>query len=99
METRTNMVLNDELVERAMAKAGVTTKKAAIEAALRACVKAPDWKGLLALSGSGVLADSYEQLFTGDPGLRHHVAQPRAAYPIDKSTAPATAKRRGRKAG
>ena len=103
METRTNIVVNDELVERAMAKAGVTTKKAAIEAALRAYVKAPDWKGLLALSGSGVLADDYDpkQLFTGDPGLRHHVTQPRAAYRAGAtgSAAPAAAKRRGRKAG
>jgi Arc/MetJ family transcription regulator len=38
MGTRTNIVLDDELVAQAMARAGVKTKKAAVEAALRAFV-------------------------------------------------------------
>jgi hypothetical protein len=66
-----------------MAKAGVTTKKAAIEAALRAYVRAPDWKGLLALSGSGALADDYDpsRLFVGGEGVLH-VAEPMGAYRV-----------------
>jgi predicted P-loop ATPase len=38
METRTNIVLDDELVHQAMLRAGVKTKKAAIEAALKAFI-------------------------------------------------------------
>lgn len=81
MESRTNIVLDDELVEQAMAKAGVSTKKAAIDTALRAYVRAPDWKGLLALAGSGVLADDYDPsaLFTRDAAPMR-VAEPRATY-------------------
>ena len=33
MNTRTNIVLDDELIAKAMARARVTTKKAAVEAA------------------------------------------------------------------
>ena len=36
METRTNIVLDDALVNQVMVRAGVKTKKAAIEAALKA---------------------------------------------------------------
>ena len=60
MSTRTNIVLDDELVAQAMARAGVTTKKAAVEAALRAFVRKPDYSGLLALVGTGVIADDYD---------------------------------------
>ena len=60
MGTRTNIVFDDELIGKAMAKAGVSTKKAAIDTALRAYVREPDWQGLLALAGSGVLADDYD---------------------------------------
>ena len=60
MNTRTNIVLDDELVAQAMVRAGVRTKKAAVEAALRAYVRQPDYSGLLALEGSGVLADDYD---------------------------------------
>ena len=81
MDTRTNIVLDDDLVAKAMAKAGVTTKKAAIDTALRAYVREPDWQGLLALAGSGVLADDYDpaNLFAEAP---MHVAEPKAAYRV-----------------
>ncbi|MFM9879485.1 MAG: type II toxin-antitoxin system VapB family antitoxin, partial [Burkholderiaceae bacterium] len=46
MNTRTNIVLDDALVAQAMVLAKVTTKKAAVEAALRAYVKKPDYSGL-----------------------------------------------------
>jgi len=86
METRTNIVLDDELVAKAMAKAGVTTKKAAIEKALRAYVREPDWEGLLALEGSGVISDDYDPAtaFHGDPGLRT-LNEPPRHYAVPKS--------------
>ena len=60
MNTRTNIVLDDALIAQAMARAKVTTKKAAVEAALRAYVRKPDYAGLLALRGSGAIADDYD---------------------------------------
>ena len=89
MDTRTNIVLDDELVAKAMAKAGVTTKKAAIDTALRAYVREPDWQGLLALAGSGVLADDYDPatLFADAP--THVMAsEPKAAYRVIRRAAP-----------
>jgi Arc/MetJ family transcription regulator len=79
MGTRTNIVLDDDLIAEAMARAGVTTKKAAVEAALRAYVRKPDYSGLLALAGTGVIADDYDPkaLF----GNVHHVAEPAPAQP------------------
>ena len=60
MNTRTNIVIDDELIAQAMRRAGVTTKKAAVEAALKAYVRKPNYAGLLALQGSDVLADDYD---------------------------------------
>jgi Arc/MetJ family transcription regulator len=87
MGTRTNIVLDDDLIAEAMERAGVTTKKAAVEAALRAYVRKPDYSGLLALAGSGVIADDYDpkNLFRDVP----HVAEPSSAL----SKRPAAKKR------
>jgi Arc/MetJ family transcription regulator len=60
MNTRTNIVLDDELVAQAMALARVTTKKAAVEAALRAYVRKPDYSGLLDLRGKGFIDPDYD---------------------------------------
>ncbi len=60
MNTRTNIVLDDELVAQAMLRANVTTKKAAVEAALRAYVKKPDYSALLALRGKGLIDPDYD---------------------------------------
>ena len=60
MNTRTNIVIDDDLIAQAMVRARVTTKKAAVEAALKAYVRKPDYSGLLALRGSNVLADDYD---------------------------------------
>jgi Arc/MetJ family transcription regulator len=60
MDTRTNIVLDDDLVAQAMVRARVKTKKAAVEAALKAFVRKPDYSGLLALRGAGMLADDYD---------------------------------------
>lgn len=60
MQTRTNIVLDDQLVERAMKKAGVSSKREAVEAALRAFVRDADYAALLALRGSGGVSDDYD---------------------------------------
>ena len=94
MSTRTNIVLDDELVAQAMARAGVTTKRAAVEAALRAFVRKPDYSGLLALVGTGVIADGYDPkaLFNDAP----HVAEPAPPYPVRKKARPKAVAKRAR---
>lgn len=99
MSTRTNIVLDDELIAQAMARAGVKTKKAAVEAALRAYVRKPDYSGLLALEGSDVLADDYDPKATFTHpryGGAHTVAEPSPAWPAKKKAA---SKKRVRAAG
>jgi len=60
MNTRTNIVLDDKLVAKAMKRAGVKTKKAAVEAALKSFVAKPDYSAVLALRGSGLISDDYD---------------------------------------
>jgi Arc/MetJ family transcription regulator len=84
MDIRTNIVLDEDLVAQAMARAGVKTKKAAVEAALRAYVRKPDYSGLLALQGSDVLADGYDPKATttapiASPAARRAPARDAAA--------------------
>jgi Arc/MetJ family transcription regulator len=78
MGTRTNIVLDDDLIAEAMARAGVRTKKAAVEAALRAYVRKPDYSGLLALAGTGVIADDYDpkNLFRDVPHVAESASPP-----------------------
>ena len=59
MNTRTNIVLDDELVAQAMTLARVTTKKAAVEAALRAYVRKPNYSALLAMRGKDLIDPDY----------------------------------------
>lgn len=89
MSTRTNIVLDDELVAQAMIRAGVKTKKAAVEAALRAFVRKPDYSGLLALVGSDAIASDYDPkaLFQGVA----HVAEPTPPYASSTKRTPARA--------
>ena len=96
MNTRTNIVLDDELVAKAMARAGVKTKKAAVEAALRAYVRKPDYSGLLALAGTGVIADDYDpdECSRIDP-----VAPLIVAEPTSKPISPALTRDPGRAPG
>ncbi len=96
MSTRTNIVLDDALVAQAMARAGVKTKKAAVEAALRAFVRKPDYSGLLAMVGTGAIADEYDPkaLFQNVP----HVAEPVAPYATDRTTGKTTGKKATTKA-
>ncbi len=82
MNTRTNIVLDDDLVAQAMLRAHVTTKKAAVEAALKAFVRKPDYSGLLALRGAGMLADDYDpdEVYQIHPVEPLFAQQQRAAY-------------------
>lgn len=65
MLARTNIVLDDKLVRRAMKKAGVKTKREAVEAALQAFVREPDYAAVLALRGSGGVVDGYDPKANG----------------------------------
>jgi Arc/MetJ family transcription regulator len=49
---RTNVVLDDRLVETAMKATGIKTKRALIEYALRELVRLEDQKGVLDLKGT-----------------------------------------------
>lgn len=60
--TRTNIVLDDSLVERAMQKANVYTKREAVEAALKAFVRLPDWDFALSLRGSNLVHNDYDPI-------------------------------------
>lgn len=60
MKKRTHIALDNELVAQAMALARVKTKKAAVEAALRAYVRKPDYSRLLALQGQGLIDPEYD---------------------------------------
>jgi Arc/MetJ family transcription regulator len=62
--TRTNIVLDDSLIERAMQKANVQTKREAVDAALKAFVREPDWAFILSLRGSNLVASDYDPVDT-----------------------------------
>lgn len=84
MNTRTNIILDDKLVAKAMKRAGVKTKKAAVEAALKAYVARPDYDALLALRGSGVIADDYDP--KAPYGVREGFATHRVAEAVPEYT-------------
>ena len=93
METRTNIVLDDALVNQVMARAGVKTKKAAIEAALKAYIRKPDYSAIMALRGTGVLADNDDanEAFSQTPiqSLRVAEAAPAPAFTPKRKVAKA----------
>ena len=91
MNTRTNIVLDDDLVAQAMVRARVTTKKAAVEAALKAYVRKPDYTALLALQGTDPIDPDYDP--SGPYGLTPEALQRRgwktfedARIAIDRQT-------------
>ena len=63
---RTNVVVDDELVERVMKLYRLPTKRAAIDFALRAVAGGKDRRSILDLEGSGWSGD-LEELRRGDP--------------------------------
>lgn len=81
MNTRTNIVLDDDLIAQAMVRAGVTTKKAAVEAALKAYVRKPDYSGLLALRGKGLIDPDYDP--RGPYGLTQAALESRGLTTFD----------------
>ncbi len=59
--TRTNIMLDDVLIKRAMQRAGVKTKREAVQAALELFTQSQDsFAELLAACGSGLIADGYD---------------------------------------
>ena len=94
MTTRTNIVIDDDLVAQAMVRAGVKTKRAAVEAALRAFVRKPDYSGLLSLAGTGVIADDYDPKALFREPLR--AAEPAAPYKARAAKPGAGARKRAR---
>jgi Arc/MetJ family transcription regulator len=103
MNTRTNIVLDDELIAKAMARAHVSTKKAAVEAALRAFVREPDYSALLALEGSRLISDDYDPKGAYMPSTPTALSSPaRAALGkqsiAKKAKAPAPDSKRRKKA-
>ncbi len=57
---RTNIVLDPDLIARAMKKAGSTTMRETIDIALREYVSKPDYDALLKLAGSGAIDPAYD---------------------------------------
>jgi Arc/MetJ family transcription regulator len=57
---RTNIVLDDKLVREAMKLANVTTKREAVDVALRRFVQAGRQRRMLALKGSGGVQAGYD---------------------------------------
>ena len=66
---RTNIVIDEVLVKRAMKLAGVRTKRAAVEAALRHFVGTSGYGAILSLYGTGGVSKGYD---------------PKAAEPLPK---------------
>ena len=61
---RTNIVLDSELVERVKQLAHVSTARDAVQVALDHYVRSRDYKALLALRGTGGVAEGYDPKLT-----------------------------------
>lgn len=57
---RTNIVLDSKLVARVKRLAGVNTTREAVHAALEHYVRSRDYSAVLALRGSGGVAEGYD---------------------------------------
>jgi Arc/MetJ family transcription regulator len=65
---RTNIVLDDQLVDEAMRLSGIKTKKAVVDAALRDFVAVRSRKNLMDLKGKIRFADAYDYKQTRESG-------------------------------
>jgi Arc/MetJ family transcription regulator len=65
LHTRTNIVFDDQLADRVMKNVGFRSKREAVEVALRAFVQEADYASLLALRGSGGVAEGYDPKASG----------------------------------
>jgi Arc/MetJ family transcription regulator len=79
---RTNIVLDRNLIARAMKKAGSTTMRETIDIALREYVSKPDYDALLKLRGMGAIDSDYDPK-AGDR-LTEQAAEAAARYRADK---------------
>jgi Arc/MetJ family transcription regulator len=61
---RTNIELDDELVNEAMRISGITTKKALVNKALQQFIDSNDLKELLKYQGSGIWEGNLEEMRT-----------------------------------
>jgi Arc/MetJ family transcription regulator len=59
---RTNIVLDDQLVEEAQQLTGIRTKRQLVDEALRALIKTHKRKSLLDLQGKLVLSPEYDHM-------------------------------------
>lgn len=66
---RTNIVLDSRLVARVKVLAQVGTAREAVQAALEHYARSKDYSGVLALHGSGGVAEGYDPKATA-PGRR-----------------------------
>ena len=60
MNTRTNIVLDDKLVKRAMKITGAKTKREVVDIALRRVVKSEKEKNILDLVGQDLIDPDYD---------------------------------------
>jgi Arc/MetJ family transcription regulator len=59
-EMRTNIVLNDDLIQEAMRLAGADTKREMVDLALREFVARHRQREILALAGQGLIDPAYD---------------------------------------
>ncbi len=60
MNTRTNIVIDDKLIKRAMKATGAKTKREAVDIALRSVVQAASRKNILDLVGQNLIDPDYD---------------------------------------
>jgi Arc/MetJ family transcription regulator len=82
---RTNIDIDDELMRQAMAATGTTTKKAAVEAAMRKAIQLKAQEGILKLCGKVAWRGPDDDWFASDEEI---LAKPRKAK---QDTEPASA--------
>lgn len=74
---RTNIVIDERLIARAMKRAGVKTMREMVDLALREYVSKPDYDTLLEMAGSGAIAPDYEpKAATAAPRLLEPASAP-----------------------
>ncbi len=88
---RTNIVLDPQLIARAMQKAGSTTMRETIDIALREYVSKPDYDALLKLGGSDSIDTGYDPK-AGDRPARK-TAEAAGTYRVRKRTRKQPARR------
>lgn len=78
---RTNIVIDDELMDRAMQLTGITTKRSVVEEALRVLIRTTEQKGILELQGKIQWEGDLDEMRAA-----RYFAEPRVEYaPEDKT--------------